>query len=243
MNIRTAGTLSFLCALLAPLQCTNLGLASTATAALAVENPPTRELTRVYLARVGIFPESACAAGLTIEQVTLLFQTASDTLETLTPSIEASDLAVSGARAELALLRGRAASLLDPALEPVIHQAEATLAAATAAQTLLWQSAFETTISPLDGSQKTLLRALRTNAQVEVPTEYKVVLRPSDEWTDLKKALLHVKSRESCNLAPSADRAALVSAAAADAAVYAAKQRLTVGLAAMRTAWNPVEQP
>jgi hypothetical protein len=208
----------------------------------AIESP-TREQTRIFLARLSISPETACAAGVTAEQAGTLFQTASDTLDSLAPSFQTTDSAVTTARTELSALRARAASQLDTGLEPMIRQAETTLSAALTAQSTLWQSAFETTTAPLPQNQKTLLATLRTNAQQGVPTEYKVITRSSEQWTSLQKALQHVRSRQACSLAPAPDKLAAVATAAADETVYAAKQRLETNLTTLRAAWTTAELP
>jgi hypothetical protein len=227
------------------LSCANLQSdAPTPVAEHRVE-APTHQQTRVYLARLSISPETACAAGITAEQAATLFQTAADTLDALAPSFQTTDSSVATARLELSNLRTRAASQLDTGLEPMIRQAEATLSSALAAQCTLWQSAFETTIAPLPESQRTLLAALRVNAQQGVPTEFKVVTRTPQEWATLQKALQHVRSREACKLQPTSDKSATVAQAAADQTVYAAKQRLDTNLTALRAAWTATttEQP
>ncbi len=209
----------------------------------AAETPDARTLTRVFLSRLTIGAESACAAGLTVEDIETLYQSATDTRESLAPSFQANELAVTAARTELSTLRGRASNLLDPGLEPAIRQWESALAAGLASQTLLWQTAFESSVAALPQGKRNLLAALRENATRDVPIAYKVLTRTADGWTELQKALLHMRTREACHLPANPPQAAVVASASSESEVLAAQQRLDANLTIIRAAWGTIEQP
>ena len=200
----------------------------------------TRDQARVVLAKMSITPESVCVAGVSGEEVTALLQGAVETLDALAPSFEASQAAVVTARSELALLRSQGSSGGN---ESLLQQAEAALAAALASQSLLWQNAFEATVAHLSESQRSLLATMRSNARQNAPVEYRVVIRTNAEWAALQRALQGARAREVCGLGQNSEMQAVISTAGSDPAVYAARQRLESGLAAVRAAWDAPVQP
>jgi hypothetical protein len=133
--------------------------------------------------------------------------------------------------------------MLDPALEPAIRQAEATLSACLSAQNLIWQTAFASAVSQLPETTRSLLATVRTNAAQGAPVEYKVVTRTSEGWSTLQKALQNARTRTACGLAPAPDKAATIAAAAVDPSVSAARQRLENSLNAVLVVWSAASQP
>jgi hypothetical protein len=207
------------------------------TVAQQLSTVPTYEQTRSFLARTSLTPETACATGVSAEQVPALFQAAAETLDTLAPSFAANELAVTTARSTLAELRSNASSSLDSEIEPAIRQAEAALTTSLEARTLLWQTAFDSIVNGLTEPQRTLLATIRSNAKHNVATEYKVVTRTAEEWAALKAALLHIRSREACGLTADAAETTTVSTASTAIGVSVARQRLETLLGSVRAVW------
>lgn len=204
---------------------------------------PTRDQARVFLARLGITPEAACAAGVTVGDVEGIFQAAADTLDALRPSIEAADAAVAAARTDLAAIRAGGVAQSGASLQTTIQQAEVALTTALASQTLLNTSAFESATAPIQGAVRTRLAAIRVNQEQSVPVEFKVITRTAAEWKALQGALKHVQSRQACGLTAAPERAAEVASAATDTEVALAKGRLDSLLQQMRAVWTPVTEP
>ncbi|MFT3684730.1 MAG: hypothetical protein QM783_07325 [Phycisphaerales bacterium] len=200
-----------------------------------------RAQVRMFLARLTLTPETACAAGLTSADVEPLFQAGGDTLSTLAPSIQAADTAVTEARVQLATYRKAAMTVIDSSLDYSIQQAEATLASSLATQAALLNTAFDTVTAGFPQETKTILSTLRTNSGRAVPLDLRVSARSAEQWTTLENALNHVKSRTACSLTPDSGQQSVVNTASSEPAASVARQRVESNLAAVKAAWMPAQ--
>ena len=204
----------------------------------------THEQTRLFLAKLGINSESACAAGVSPQDVAAFFESAAGTLDTLRPSLDAAELSVSSARADLASLRTRASLAPDSSPDAAIQQGEQALQAALIARALLENSAFETATASLPQAVRSGLTTIRLNKGRCVPVEYKLVSHTNEEWAALLEAQRHIGSRRACGLAAEPEQASIIASAEADPTVAVGRNRIQTTLSQVSSVWiDTTEQP
>ena len=197
------------------------------------------EQTRVFLARLGVNAQSACAAGVSSQEASALFESAADTLDALRPSLEANDANLAAARATLAALRIQVATAPDSSLAAAIQQAEEAVQAAMTARELLDASAFESVAASLPQGTKNGLAAIRTNKGRNLPVEYKLVSRTDEEWKTIQEARRHTKACSACSLEAEPSQQSVISDIETDPTVAVGRGRLQASIAQISAVWFP----
>lgn len=238
------------------------------TPAAANPTAPIRRLS-VALAAVGAVACTGLAIGLTLNGSTAHTNSAASPLDdhfitALLPrlSLEARALAAAGVSPEDATalsLRVRAfaaARDVKSELETLTRAAnrsssdptsptgggttvEQQRQAARDGITALLDETWTDAVSVLPEAQRELLRAIRTNAQSDLPMEYRVVQRTTAATIALRTALAEQRFAASRGASPSAESASLISAAEADPRVSDARSKLAINLAAIEQALRP----
>lgn len=238
------------------------------TPAAANPTAPVRRLS-VALAAVGAVACTGLAIGLTLNGSTAHTNSAASPLDdhfitALLPrlSLEARALAAAGVSPEDATalsLRVRAfaaARDVKSELETLTRAAnrsssdptsptgggttvEQQRQAARDGITALLDETWTDAVSVLPEAQRELLRAIRTNAQSDLPMEYRVVQRTTAATVALRTALAEQRFAASRGASPSAESASLISAAEADPRVSDARSNLAMNLAAIEQALRP----
>lgn len=238
------------------------------TPAAANPTAPVRRLS-VALAAVGAVACTGLAIGLTLNGSTAHTNSAASPLDdhfitALLPrlSLEARALAAAGVSPEDATalsLRVRAfaaARDVKSELETLTRAAnrsssdptsptgggttvEQQRQAARDGITALLDETWTDAVSVLPEAQRELLRTIRTNAQSDLPMEYRVVQRTTAATIALRTALAEQRFAASRGASPSAESASLISAAEADPRVSDARSNLAMNLAAIEQALRP----
>lgn len=238
------------------------------TPAAANPTAPIRRLS-VALAAVGAVACTGLAIGLTLNGSTAHTNSAASPLDdhfitALLPrlSLEARALAAAGVSPEDATalsLRVRAfaaARDVKSELETLTRAAnrsssdptsptgggttvEQQRQAARDGITALLDETWTDAVSVLPEAQRELLRTIRTNAQSDLPMEYRVVQRTTAATIALRTALAEQRFAASRGASPSAESASLISAAEADPRVSDARSNLAMNLAAIEQALRP----
>lgn len=183
---------------------------------------PRLSLEARALAAAGVSPEDATALSLRVRAFAAARDVKSE-LETLT---RAANRSSSGPT--------------DPTSAPsggttVEQQRQAARDGITALLDETWTDA----VSVLPEAQRELLRAIRTNAQSDLPMEFRVVQRTTAATIALRTALAEQRFAASRGASPSAESASLISAAEADPRVTDARSNLAINLAAIEQALRP----
>lgn len=233
---RSTRRLSIALAALGAVACTGLAIGLTLNAADSrsgtVRSPLDDQFIVSLLPRLSLEARALAAAGVSAEGATALslrvraFAAARDVKSELETLTRAANRSSSGPT--------------DPNSPPsggttVEQQRQAARDGITDLLDETWTDA----VSVLPEAQRELLRAIRTNAQSDLPMEYRVVQRTTAATIALRTALAEQRFAASRGGSPSAETASLISAAEADPRVSDARSNLAINFAAIEQALRP----
>jgi hypothetical protein len=240
---RSTRRFSIALAALGAVACTGLAIGLTLSAADSrsgtVRSPLDDQFIVSLLPRLSLEARALAAAGVSAEGASALslrlraFATVRDLKSELDTLTRTANQSASGATSG-------ATSTTDPNAPsgdgPTIEQQRQ--AARDAIATLL-DEAWTDATSALPEAQRELLRAIRSNAQSDLPTEYRVALRTPAATIALRAALAEQRFAASRGKSASAEATALISAADADANVAQARASLAENLSAIEQSLRP----
>lgn len=194
------------------------------------------------LVRVGLSPESLCAAGVVVSQDVSAVVDAAETYFLAHPTaIATADADYASAKATFDRLERLVKSGLGTQADvTALRQAESALASATSARSNAVDALFNAGIAGLSQARKDLLSRQRTNAAsfgVSSAREFLVVSRSQTDWVRLREALANEKISARYEEDPDATDQALLATCRADSSVADARTNLNTKLTSVKDAW------
>jgi hypothetical protein len=235
-RIRTGLILTMLAAVVAVV--VSIRLRDAAVAAAAMVEPLPADLA-VALHRVGLGPEPATAAGLAVNDVSLVVENAEEWLGVNGPALRAADETRAAAQAEFdrltRLVRSGTGEPEDVAALPVAH-ANLNTAETTLAELL--DGLFQAATADVDELERITLTRLRSNADWTAALEFKVIDRAEPQWVAIRDALANERIAAKRGEPADQEAQAFLQQLRADPAVSAARASLEANLAAITLAWE-----